>query len=92
MKLEPKAFLCKSDIGTEHLRFFQPDGVDAEPLYAIPPGYVLVEKDLLIRTMLFLAQDCTPCAADECQIDGKNINVDLLVKELQTMLSAAKEK
>lgn len=42
---------------------------------------VSIPRSLAIRTWGFIAQDCTPCMSAECQIDGKNANVDVLEDE-----------
>jgi len=61
-------------------------------LYApAPSGMVAVPIKFLRKVFMFLKQDCTPCAATDCQIDGKNLNVDALADELQALLSADPE-
>jgi len=52
-------------------------------------GMVMVPRKLLVRIWGFLAQDCTPCAAEDCQIGGKNTGVDQLVDEIKPLLVAA---
>jgi len=52
-------------------------------------GWVMVPRKLLVRIWGFLAQDCTPCAAEDCQIGGKNTGVDQLVDEIKPLLVAA---
>jgi len=62
------------------------------PVYAsAPSGMVAVPIKFLRKVFMFLKQDCTPCAATDCQIDGKNLNVDALADELQALLSADPE-
>lgn len=56
-----------------------------------PSGMVAVPIKFLRKVFMFLKQDCTPCAATDCQIDGKNLNVDALADELQALLSADPE-
>jgi len=40
---------------------------------------VVVPKRLAYDTWAFLAQDCSPCAHEECQIGLQNVGVDTLV-------------
>lgn len=56
--------------------------VGATPAQASVPlggGEVAVPRKLAYRTWAFLAQDCSPCAMPDCQIDGKNVGVNGLV-------------
>jgi hypothetical protein len=53
-------------------------------VYTHPPKreqetMVVVPKRLAYDTWAFLAQDCSPCANEECQIGLKNVGVDTLV-------------
>jgi len=54
--------------------------VELEKAISAPPqaGHptVTVSRALALKTWGFLAQDCSPCAHPECQIDGKNIGVE----------------
>ena len=40
---------------------------------------VSVPRRLAYDTWAFLAQDCSPCAREECQIGLQNVGVDTLV-------------
>jgi len=42
---------------------------------------VTVPRSLALRTWSFLAQDCSPCSVRDCQIEGMNAGVDVLVAE-----------